>query len=159
MWPQITSLKLAEELKKKDTSLVGTVNRVRREVPTSATKTNSDFSTAKVFRRGDTTLNSYRCKQNKSVIVLSRMRLSVTAGSGDKRKPEFDNSTKYGVVVDQTARKSTGKAGSRRWPFQVLYNTLDLAAVNAWILYNDVNKMSLSRRAFILQLAEKLRAT
>jgi len=89
------------------------------------------------------------------------MHPSVTIGSGGKRKPEtveFYNSTKYGVDVDdQMSRKFTVKAGCRRWPVHVFYNVLDLAAINAWILYNEVNKTSLSRRDFILQLANELR--
>ena len=56
------------------------------------------------------------------------------------------------------ARKIAVKAGLRRWPEQVFYNILDLAAINAWILYNEANKTGIAQRNFILQLAEKLRA-
>ena len=90
-----TSLKLSDELKKKDTSLVGTVNRIRREVPVSAAETNSELPSTKVFNHGDTTLTAYRCKRNKNVSVLSNMHLSITIGSSDKKKPEVKSSKTF----------------------------------------------------------------
>ena len=48
------------------------------------------------------------------------------------------------------------KASSRRWPVQVFYNILDLAAINAWILYKETTGATIKRRSFILQLAEEL---
>ena len=78
------------------------------------------------------------------------MHPDISVGSDEKQKPEtidFYNSTKYGVdVVDQMTRKYTVKAGSRRWPMQVFYNVLDLAAINAWILFNEVSKKNIARR-------------
>ena len=65
----------------------------------------------------------------------------------------YYNSTKYGVdIVDQMASKFSVKAGSRRWAVHVFYNILDLAAINAWILYKEVTKKKISRRNFLLQL-------
>ena len=67
--------------------------------------------------------------------------MHATVDTGDVRKsqPEavkFYNSTKFGVdVLDQMARKYTVNAASRRWPVQFFYNILDLAAINAHILY------------------------
>jgi hypothetical protein len=89
------------------------------------------------------------------------MHQSVSIGTDVKKIPEtvaFYNSTKFGVdVVDQMARKYTVKAGSRRWPVQVFYNILDLAGINAWILYKEVTGKSMRRRDFLLQLATELR--
>ncbi|GBN10191.1 hypothetical protein AVEN_200654-1 [Araneus ventricosus] len=51
------------------------------------------------------------------------------------------------------------KSGTRRWLMHVFFNVLDISAINAWILYKEVTgKKKLSRRNFILQLCEKLRA-
>ena len=70
---------------------------------------------------------------------------------------EFYNATKYGVdVLDQMARKYSMKAGSRRWPVQVFYNVLDLAAINSWVLYKECTEKNLPRREYILQLAQEL---
>lgn len=79
--------------------------------------------------------------------------------TGTKKKPDvvsFYNSSKYGVdVVDQMARKYSVKVPSRRWPVHTFYNLLDLAAINSWILYCELNEKKISRRDFILQLGEE----
>lgn len=54
------------------------------------------------------------------------------------------------------ARKYTVKSGSRRWPLQIFFNILDLAAINAWTLYNEVTEENISRNFFLFQLAEEL---
>ena len=70
---------------------------------------------------------------------------------------KFCNNTKCGVhVADQMARKYTVKSGSRRWPLQIFFNILDLAAINAWILYNKTTGENISRNIFLFQLAEEL---
>lgn len=88
------------------------------------------------------------------------MHSTVGIGEGTKQIPEtvsYYNSTKYGVdVVDQMARLYSTKAGSRRWPVQVFYNILDLAAINAAILYREVTGQNIARRDFILQLPVEL---
>ncbi len=85
---------------------------------------------------------------------MSTLPSSVNFENDKKMKPEtieFYNNKKYGVdVLDQMARNYSVNAGSRRWPLQVFYNILDLAAINAWILYKTVMQKDLSRRNFIL---------
>ena len=54
------------------------------------------------------------------------------------------------------ARKYTTKAASFRWPLQVFFNILDLAAINAWILYTECTGSKLSRKDFLFQLAKEL---
>lgn len=92
---------------------------------------------------------------------MSSLHNCVSVGNDQKKIPEtvaFYNSTKYWVVVlDQMPRKYSAKAGSRRWPVQVWYNILDVAAINSWILYKSITGKQLSRRQFILQLAKELR--
>jgi hypothetical protein len=55
------------------------------------------------------------------------------------------------------ARKYSTRAAARRWPVQVLYNILDLVAINIWIIYRGVTGVKTSRYAFLRQLAEELR--
>lgn len=59
-------------------------------------------------------------------------------------------------VVDQMARKYNVKAGSFRWPPQVLFNILDLAAINAWILYKTCTGSKISKKELLFYLAEEL---
>lgn len=72
---------------------------------------------------------------------------------------QFYNKTKFGVdMTDQMARKYTVKSSSCRWPLQIFFNILDLAAINAWILYKEVTGMQIERKQFLFQLAEQLSA-
>lgn len=50
------------------------------------------------------------------------------------------------------ARKYSTKVSSRRWPLQVFYNILDLAATNALVLYREVTGTKISWRDFLLKL-------
>ena len=53
------------------------------------------------------------------------------------------------------AKKYTCRTGTRRWPIHSFQNTLDLTAINAWILYKEVTKENISRKNFIRELAEE----
>ncbi|KAJ4925994.1 hypothetical protein JOQ06_008179, partial [Pogonophryne albipinna] len=58
-------------------------------------------------------------------------------------------------------RKKEKKArdgGTGRWPVAVFYNVLDLAAINAWVLYRRCMSQNIPRRDFMFQLAHELRA-
>lgn len=155
-----TSLILANYLKSKNTSIVGTVNRARREIPVSVKTAKEELYSSLILKRGDTSLTVYQAKPSKNVLMLSTMHPDVTISTSSKRKPEtvlFYNSTKYGVdVVDSMSRKYTVKAPSRRWPVHTFYNVLDLAGINAWVLYKIINGSTMKRRDFLLQLGEEL---
>ncbi|KAJ8887860.1 hypothetical protein PR048_014078, partial [Dryococelus australis] len=116
-----TSGSLVNELKKRKTSLVGTLNRARREVQSSV---------------NDMVLTSYQGKVTKNVLVLNTIHTGVDIDQQTVKKvPEtikFYNGTTYGGdVVDQMARKYTMRAMGYRWPVNVFYNILDLACINA----------------------------
>jgi len=113
------SLSLAKDLQMKRTSIVGTVNRVRRELPPSAAlDPNKELYSSTVLKNDMYTLTVYKCKPNKNVVFLSSLHQSVSVTVNLKKTPEtieFYNSTKYDVdVVDQMARKYSVKASSRR---------------------------------------------
>lgn len=157
-----TSLNLAKNLQKQSTSLVGTVNRSRRFLPAAIKKSRNDLYSTKVFVCDDISLTSYQAKRSKNVCILSSMHKFPTIDEGQKKLPEtvkFYNNTKYGVdVLDQMARNYTTKSSSRRWPLQVFFNILDLAAINSWIIYNLCTNENISRRKYILNLADELRS-
>lgn len=94
------------------------------------------------------------------MLVLSSKHNSIEIEKSRKRIPEtvrFYNSTKFGVdVADQMARKYSVKSKSCRWPLQVFFNILDLAGINAWILYKETTGENISRQEFLFQLASEL---
>ena len=61
-------------------------------------------------------------------------------------------------MVNQMARKYTVNAASRRWPLQFFYSILDLAAINAHIIYMSVIGSKISRRRYFLRFSEELRS-
>ena len=54
------------------------------------------------------------------------------------------------------SKKYTCRTGTERWPIHSFQNTLDLAVINAWILYKEVTNENISRRNFTCKLAEEL---
>ena len=104
-----TSVKLANQLKEKQTSLLGTVNKIKREVPLPLRKIKEDLHSCKLYESGDITLTVYQGKVNKHVLILSTMHKDITIANNPKKTPETVsscNETKYVVdIVDQMAKK------------------------------------------------------
>jgi hypothetical protein len=70
----------------------------------------------------------------------------------------YYNRNKCGVdMLDYMCREMSTKASCRRWPLAVFFNILDLAGVNAWIIYKTKTGSNLSRRKFLFELSQKLR--
>ena len=64
--------------------------------------------------------------------------MSVELGESEKKKlaQEFYNKTKCAVdVAGQMARQYSVKADTRQWPVAIFYNILNLAGINAFVLY------------------------
>ncbi|XP_073525350.1 uncharacterized protein [Phyllobates terribilis] len=157
-----TSVKLAKQLKSKGTTIVGTLNKIRREVPKEIKSMKEELYNTKVFRNEDNfTLTVYQGKPNKNVVILSSVHPDVVVASDSAKKtPEtvkFYNETKYGVdVVDQMARKYTTRTCTRRWPVHAFENALDFAGINAWIIFKEITHQKMSRKAFLQTLVREL---
>jgi len=106
-------------------------------------------------------LTHYQAKANKSVYILSTQHAGCKTQPDGKKKPEtilYYNDNKFGVdVLDAMCRQMSTKAGCRRWPLAVFYNILDLAGVNAWILFKKATGSTMYRRNFLLKLSAELR--
>ena len=136
-----TSISLARKLLTKKCTLVGTVRRNRRELPPEILR-KQDLHETTVLKTDDRmTLTSYQCKASRSVFILSSLHddVSVQQNENQKKKPEtviFYNHNKVAIdVVDQMIRKYSTRSACRRWPLHVLFNILDIALSNSWIIY------------------------
>ncbi|KAF2879644.1 hypothetical protein ILUMI_26526 [Ignelater luminosus] len=116
-----TSVKLAKKLEKLNTTIVGTMNRSRKEVPELVKSSRGDLYETVLLKTDNDNciLTVYQAKPNKNVLLLSTLHTSVTINTNEKKKKPktvlYYNDTKYGVdVADQMARKYTVKASSRR---------------------------------------------
>ncbi|KAL6455885.1 hypothetical protein MHYP_G00357360 [Metynnis hypsauchen] len=89
------------------------------------------------------------------------MHQHVKISDNRKRKPNTVtdyNRMKCDVdIMDQKVCAYTVRTGTRRWPVSVFYNLLDLAAMNARVLYTACTGSTESRRDFIRALAGELR--
>lgn len=155
-----TSLSLTQRLLSRKTTLLSTVNKISREIPQSAKQKERAEFTTQVFSTTDATLTVYAPKRKKAVYVLSSMHSVVETEDTPKRKPNTVtqyNSTKSGVdVMDQMLREYSVRAGTRRWPVAVFYNMIDMAALNAQVLYQACTGKQERRIDFLVELAREL---
>ncbi|KAL9918981.1 uncharacterized protein ACN427_001074 isoform 2-T2 [Glossina fuscipes fuscipes] len=84
-----------------------------------------------------------------SASLASKLLTKRTTLVGTIRRNKID-------VTDRMARKYSVKSKCQRWPLQVFFNILDLAGINAWILYKETAGEEISRQEFLFQLAEEL---
>ncbi|ROK74123.1 hypothetical protein DPX16_22264 [Anabarilius grahami] len=133
------------------TTILGTVNKIRREIPQSARHTDRNEFTTQVFSTTAATLTVY---------ILSSMHSVIQTDNTTKRKPNtvtLYNTTKCGVdVMDQMVQEYTVRTGTRRWPVAVFYNMIDMAALNAHVLYQACIGRQERRVDFLVELAREL---
>ena len=160
-----TSLPLAEKLSRNKLSIVGTIRKNRRDLAAKMTEPRKGcLHTSQFFwhKNSGAMLVNYQPKANRTVCLLSTMHSSPEVDETTlKKKPEvilFYNKNKVSVdTFDQMARLYSAKSPSRRWPLSVWGNILDIAAINAHILYTKSTGIRISRRNFILKVIESLR--
>ncbi|XP_052396147.1 uncharacterized protein LOC127944300 [Carassius gibelio] len=119
-----TSLSLAHKLLSQKTTILGTVNKICREIPQSARHTDRNEFTTQVFSTTAAMLTAYAPKRKKTVYILSSIHSMIQTDNTTKRKPNtvtLYNTTKCGVdVMDQMVREYTVRTGTRRWPVAML---------------------------------------
>jgi len=152
-----TSAELATKLLDKRTSLVGTVRLNRKEIPATSKLAIHDS----VFYCSESlNLVKYQAKPTKTVLVLSTLHKGAACHTEGKKKPEsvlYYNENKCGVdMLDSMCRQMSTKAGCRRWPLAVFFNVLDIAGINAWIIFRKTTGSRQSRRQFLRQLSAEL---
>lgn len=154
-----TSHQLAESLLQRSTSIVGTVRANRRELPAAALSRMA-LHESKFFHSDQVNLVSYQAKKLKTVHVISTLHRGISCSQDEKKKPDaiqFYNRNKCGVdLLDSMCKAMTTKIGTRRWPFAVFCNLLDMAAINAWIVFKQKTSINITRRKFLFQLAAQL---
>uniref|UniRef100_A0A9J7ZN22 PiggyBac transposable element-derived protein domain-containing protein n=1 Tax=Cyprinus carpio carpio TaxID=630221 RepID=A0A9J7ZN22_CYPCA len=155
-----TSLSLAHKLLSRKTTILGTVNKIRREIPQSARHTDRNEFTTQVFSTTAAMLTAYAPKRKKTVYILSSMHSVNQTDNTNKRKPNtvtLYNTKKCGVdVMDQMVREYTVRTGTRRWPVAVFYNMIDMAALNAHVLYQACTGRQERQVDFLVELAREL---
>ena len=103
---------------------------------------------------------NYQPKRKKPVCLLLHSSTDMASDSR-KQKPNvilFYNKNKVGIdCFDQMTLLCTTRSASSRWPLSVWGNILDIAVMNAKILFAKCTGNRISRRQFIFQLMKNLR--
>lgn len=160
---------LGVELLKRKITLVGTVKKNKTFLPLriSDMKSERQFSSRFLFDNANkTTIVSYVPKKKRIVILLSTMHHETKINEEDaKMKPEiitYYNATKSAVdTLDQMVGNYRSKRQTRRWPYALFCHMIDLTALNAYILFCEVNpewnlNKHYRRRIFIEELGDAL---
>ena len=160
-----SSLHLVQCLNARRLSYLGTIGKNKPELPLEFQPSRQRAIHSSLFGFSvDATIVSYVPKKNKSVNLISSLHRTAEL-SEDRSKPQIImdyNKLKCGVdTLDQVIRKYSSKRKTKRWPMALFYNTLDIAAYNAYVCFMHCHpQWQLSkphrRRLFLITLAKQL---
>lgn len=159
-----TSYDLASELLGNGLTLVGTVRKNKRFIPTEFQPNRAREIGSNLFGfRKDITLMSFVPKKNKSVILLSTLHHSPSIDSQGKADINtFYNRTKGGVdILDQMCHTYSCQRGTNRWPFAFFMNLINVCGVAAFVIYNAAHDIrqeqyAFQRKKFLITLSGEL---
>ena len=161
-----TSVYLANDLLKVQTTLVGTVRKNRPEIPPELASTRQRLAHSSIFCfDGLLTLVSYVPKKGRQVTLLSSMHHDTTVSEEAHKKPEiisYYNKTKGGVDhMDQMVRNYSCRRKINRWPMTFFFNMVDVAGIAAFVIWITKNpawneRKSHRRRLFLQELGRNL---
>ncbi|XP_073537681.1 uncharacterized protein [Phyllobates terribilis] len=146
-----TSVKLAKQLKSKGTTIVGTLNKIRREVPKEIKSMKEELYNTKVFRNEDNfTLTVYQGKPNKNVVILSSVHPDVVVASDlAKKTPETSSWLSPIVLVPKPDgewrfcndyRKLNEVAKYDAYPMQCIHELVEQLGPARYIATLDLTK-------------------
>lgn len=161
-----TSYALGQYLLTKNITLLGTMRKNRRELPSQLLQKKRPMHESLFAFTPDTTLVSYAPKKNRSVVLLSTMHDKPDVDDGEAKKPNMVldyNATKGSVdAFDQNVGQYTCAKKTRRWPMRLFFFILDAACYNAFVVstiatdQNTSSTPSHRRRLFLTEGADML---
>lgn len=154
-----TTYSLAVSLLNNNMTFLGAMGKTHDEVPACFMpgKWRPVGSSCFGFR-DDATLVSYVTEKGKAIVVLSTTHhhAKINPRTNVPMTVEEYNAAKNAVdVVEQTCATYSVSKATRRWPLAAFFALLDIAGLNAQILYNTCQKkiMQKCRRGFLKNLA------
>jgi hypothetical protein len=161
-----TSIPLADDLLSKNLTITGTLRKNKREIPKEflPSKDRALYSSLFGFT-ANKSIVSYVPQINKAVILLSTQLLGSEISDNETKKPEVIlhyNKTKGAVDTgDKMTAEYSCVRSTRRWPFRLFMEMVDIAALNAYLLWLEKfplwkkNNRS-KRKCFIRELGIQL---
>lgn len=155
------SIPLVQSLFEKKITCLGTLKKNKTELPVEfqPNKKKAILSTMAGFQK-TVTLISHVPKKNKCVFLISSMHDDAKIDE-ETNKPEMIldyNMTKGGVdTVDQMCSSYSVSRINRRWPLTLFFSFMNMAGINALVLYQlSTAGQKLQRRLFLKSLAYDL---
>lgn len=150
-------------------TVIGTIKKNKRELPTQFTDIKFQYRTSDTsffLFHEDFTVVSYKPNQSKLVTLISSAHYDSSIDPITK-KPEIVlnyNATKGGVdSFDQMTNNMNCSRKTKRWPLCFFYNMMNIANVNAYVIYihnfynkNKNDEKPMSRLEFMLSLHKEL---
>jgi hypothetical protein len=137
-----SSVELAEELKNRKTSYIGTLRSNSRGIaPIARSTSNRVRKDTRVYYSGDgVAMISFWDKGTKPVLLIDTLHRTVPLPPADGKCVtvlEY-NRTKSGVdIFDKRVRGYSCKRKCRRWPFAIFSNMIDIATNNGCIIFGE----------------------
>ncbi|CAJ1087326.1 piggyBac transposable element-derived protein 4-like [Xyrichtys novacula] len=127
-----------------DLAMVRTIQRNKPEVPSQLTNTRGREPDSSLFGFQPTaTLVSFVPKRNRNVLLLSTRHRDGKGAADPPPKPEmikYYKSCKGGVdALDQRVNTYGVGKKTKRWPLALFFNILNVSALNAFILWRQVD--------------------
>ena len=145
-----SNIKPAETLNFEKTTIIGTIRKQRKEIP----------SVKLTMKKVSTFFQKYFFLIQTVHLPFTKQRRTKSRHNHKKKRPEtveYYNKTKAGVdALEQMFRCYTCKSATRRRPVAYFF-VIVCACINAFIVYKEVNKSSISRKQFLSELVKELR--
>ena len=157
-----TLLELAKELAKQDKTLLGTIRQIRKEVPRAMLPSKSlEVNSSLFLFSSNATMVSYVPRKNKSVILLSSQHSNHSINTLNLGKPDIilDYDKSKGAVdsADKMLKEFSCRRISKKWPFVLLTQIINVCALNAYLLYRKKRiDTSMTRLKFLKELGSEL---
>ncbi|XP_063222039.1 piggyBac transposable element-derived protein 4-like [Bacillus rossius redtenbacheri] len=154
---------LLSDLADKKLSLVATLKKKKWQIPDVFKHMANRSEKSSIFGfRKEGTLVSYAPRKNKNVFLISSLYFddAIDDSTGPSKKPDivtFYNETKGGVdTVDKLCATYNVARNARRWPLVIFFAMLNVAGINAQVIYSGNGYVVANRRTFLRQLAKGL---
>ena len=148
-----TSASLMEHLHARNTTYVGTYRRNRVELPSVATRTPKlPKGTTNYYRSDKILLVSYTDKKATQPVLLGTTKHRASSSDLHEKPEVINDYNKYKSGVDNLDHKLrifSSKRKSCRWTMAFFFNMVDVALVNAHILFSQL--VNRSKRANFLE--------
>ena len=153
-----TSISVAQRLHAENTTLVGTLRRNSRCIPSKAKECRGrERGNCRYFFAENFTLLSMKDRKRQPILLLSSQHHRPGVRNGKPEIVDFYNRNKSGVDnMDHMLSLTSSARKSNRWTYGFLFNLIDVTLLNAFIMFTKTSERQMSRSKFLDDLCMSL---